>query len=281
MKKISYIILLIILPVVAFSQFRPYGSASKKVKKSKIKKSHFDVGVFTGTIFALTDIGGTGDKRRPSIMDVQIKETQLTYGVFGRYKFLPANMALYGGLQYGKLSGDDKLSINTSRYLRNKSFTNNIIDFTIRYEYYLPLVKFFYVPLDVYASTGLNLFYHKPILKENFTDDYIASNVVQPFKNFQVGTPFSFGATYTFPANIKSGLDVCWKKTYTDYLDGFTRPASKGMDGYFTITASASYIITNVNSGRMYSYKKPSYYKKSKFSKRKMTRKRFKSRSKF
>lgn len=280
MKKFYYIFLLTLIPIVGFSQFRPYGAGSK-TKKSKIKKSHFDVGVFTGPIFALTDIGGTGDKRRPSIMDIQLKETNLTYGVFGRFKILPANMAVSASLQYGKLSGDDKLSINTSRYNRNKSFENNIIDLTTRYEYYLPLVRYFYIPLDVYVSTGLNFFYHKPILHEELTDGDVPIGLRQPYKNFQVGTPFSFGATYTLPANIRTGLDICWKKTYTDYLDGFTRPASKGMDGYFAVTASVSYIISDVNSNRMSSFKKPSYYKKSKFTKRKVSRHRFKSRPKY
>jgi hypothetical protein len=271
---------MVMLPALVMAQFRPYGS-NKSVHKSKIKKSHWDAGVALGPAFALTDVGGIGQQRRPSILDVQLRKTQMSYGGFARYKIMPINFGIYGGLHYSKIAGDDKLSVNTSRYIRGKSFTNNIVDFVARFEYYIPVTRFISYPVDIYVSTGINLFYHKPVLYEDPEDIYNPKGVKQPYSNIQLGTPFSAGAFYTFDNNIRAGLDVCWRKTYTDYLDGFTRPASKGNDGFFTVTANVSYVLSDVNKGRMSSYKKPSYYKKSKFSKRKLGRKRFHSRPKY
>ena len=36
-----------------------------------------------------------------------------------------------------------------------------------------------------------------------------------------------------------------WRKTFTDYIDGFTRPWSKGKDSYVVTTVNLSYKMPN------------------------------------
>lgn len=275
-KKIFLILLLFIIPSIAFSQFRSYYGVKKQTRKSKIKKSHLDAGVVVGPIFSLTDIGGSGTKKRPLFLDIQYGQTQFFYGAFARYRILPIDVAISTGIYHGTLSGSDLLSPGTSRYLRGFSFTNSITEWTTKGEYFLPISKFTMSRFDYYVGLGATLLFHNP--KLSMPDS--AENLNPPglvYKKGQLAIPMSAGVVYTFPNNMfRVGLDVSWRKTFTDYLDGFTRPWAKHKDSYMMATVNGSYIIGKV--GKSYNSHKPSYYKAGK-KKSSYKRKRKKRRS--
>lgn len=225
-------------------------------KKRRLKPNEkFEFGINLGSGNSLTDIGGTKEKAQPLFFDVQFSKTTLSPGFFVRYRFKPY-YAVSGGFDYIKLSGDDKLSpVGTGRYNRGKNFKNNVLELNVKNEFYFaPFTK--NSPLDFYIYLGIAGIYHKPILNDDKIDIYDNPNA--DYNNMLPVIPMGIGFKSKFSYFI-IGYEVGWRKTFTDYLDGFTRPFSKGNDSYF------------VNSLKFSMYM-PQFQKTMKYSKRKVFR---------
>jgi len=270
MKKIIFIIILFLVPVIAFPQFlgmkgkhRKHKSHRKKSnkmfhskpkyltysgKKNNIfranKFTEIDAGLQLGVSQSTTDIGGKQYNGRPTFQDIQWPMTKVAFAAFGRYKY-SKNVAFSANLLLTKLAGDDALSPGTGRSGRNKSFTNHVEELSTRALYYLPHNRRLYTPFAYYGFTGLNVFYHNPHLSDPDNDMYDVQLMATPkvYHRVQVGIPFGIGMTYTLPYFIRVGAEITWHKTFTDFLDGFTRPYSKFNDAFSTVTFTASYII--------------------------------------
>lgn len=237
-------------------------SKAKKTKKLRWQKVHnnsfntvinkIDVGVNIGTANSLTDIGGTKTKRRPAFMDMQMSETKLSYGVFGRYRYSPY-YSFNAGINYCKISGDDKLSPETSsRYKRNFKFQNHILEFSGRAELYIttfifgektPIsMKRYFVPFECYAFLGIGAYKNNPTLYIQ-DETQIKSTTIKDDNNFQFTIPMGVGTYYTINKDWRVGYEVGYRKLFNDYLDGFTRSYSKGNDCYVLSSFSVSYLI--------------------------------------
>jgi hypothetical protein len=224
------------------SRSRPPGGTRRPLQRSRrsfvVQPRGFDYGVNLGTSHSLTDIGGTQFASRPFIMDTQWSTTSLNAGAFMRYKFSPL-FSLTGSLNYGKIGGADSLSgENSSRYQRNFYFTNNIFEFAAKGEFYVPK----YYPrsaFDFYGFVGVAVFYHDPDLNTPNPELYETGE----FNNLQPAIPMGIGGYYTFPSNWRLGYEIGWRKTFFDFLDGFTRPASQGNDSYYFGKVKVSYFI--------------------------------------
>lgn len=225
---------------------RPYSKRKRPVvsrRSQYFAQKGWDFGLITGTSNSLTDIGGAGMDAKPAFIDVQLRTTSLNAGAFARYKF-NNNFALNSSFHYGRISGDDKLSPEgSSRYNRGFSFSNQIMEFGVLAEFYIP--KYTRSPFDFYAYTGVVMFYHKP----NLVVPAGASNTAEAYSNFQPAIPVGLGISYTLPSNIRIGYDISYRKTFFDYLDGFTRPASRGNDAYFFNNIRISYYIKPSRGG--------------------------------
>ncbi|MDP4266566.1 MAG: DUF6089 family protein [Bacteroidota bacterium] len=226
--------------------------AGGRAKRGKIANEiDMSFGLSFGSTNSLTDIGGTSFQRSPLFFDTQWSETHLSYGAFFRCMF-SETFALNTTFNYSKLSGADSLNPKTtSRYYRGKYFEDNILEFGIRAEYFLPVrsdISFIKQgsELAYYTFLGTSLFYMDPNLggKTDKIDlEETANKGLNPYRNFQFAIPMGLGIIFNLTDEIYLGLDIGWHKTFTDYLDGFTRPASKGNDSFITTNFNICYKI--------------------------------------
>ncbi len=198
----------------------------------------WDVGFAMGTSHALTDIGGTADHSRFSLLDTQLDATGLNFGVFGRYRF--AEMyAFKMEFNYGELSGADSLTPETSgRHNRGFCFDNQIYELAFKGEVYLPKYML-NVPFDIYGYVGLALFYHDPDLRVPDPDDFEKPS----FSHFQPSIPMGFGVHYTFENDFRIGYNIGWRKTFTDHLEGVSTQHSRGNDSFYFNAINISYFL--------------------------------------
>src|ERR1700743_1035335 len=95
----------------------------------------WDFGATAGVANYLGDIGGGSGTRKNFISDMKLAETRWNFGGFARYKFRP-KLSLKLALDNLKLQGDDKLSSNPGRNLRNFNFKNDVWDLGLTLEYF-------------------------------------------------------------------------------------------------------------------------------------------------
>lgn len=225
-----------------FSGSKPPTQGKRPITQSRRSKAlqpkGWEFGANFGTSNSLTEIGGSKDSSRGFIMDTQFETTSLNLGAFTKYRF---NELIVAGLafNYGHIHGADSLSPpDTPRYNRGFAFENNIYELSFITEVYAP--KYWHnTPLDIYAYLGVGGFYHNPILTvpnpETFTYD--------DFSKYQVAFPIGLGANWTFYKYYKVGIDIGWRKTFTSYLNGFTRPASTGYNSYYFSAIKLTYFL--------------------------------------
>lgn len=238
------------------------GFSFKKFKGIGTTRKYYDLGGSLGTANALTDIGGKKEHGQSFIKDVQYKKTNLSIAAFRRQYFNPI-FSLYTGINYFRLSGADSLSIGTTRAKRNNSFKNDVFEGSVRTEIYWPrshnvFSRKLKPSAEFFVYTGLAAFYNKPRVSGtayNIEPTYL----YEGYNKIQIAIPFGAGVTLVLPKKYKIGIDVGWRKTFYDHLDGFTRPKGE----FFPKPTDDSYFITNVS----FSYvidKNSSTYKKKK-----------------
>lgn len=155
-----------------------------------------------------------------------------------RYTFDQAHMAGGLGLSYdltqhfsvrgnftiGKISGNDKYGRNS---IRNLNFSSMISEGDLDLQYYItPLgshsltpyvfagVAIYHFDPYTYDSTG-NKFYLKPLSTEG--EGFIAGR--SNYSLTQISLPFGAGIKMPLSDNLNVGLEVGFRKTFTDYLD--------------------------------------------------------------
>ena len=153
-------------------------------------------------------------------------------GAFVRYNLSP-RWTLKGSVSYGTISGADSTSSDPNRLERNLSFRSRILDIAGTVEFniwpYVAGNKRYY-NTTLYPFIGLCVFHFNP-------EAYYQGNWVplQPlgtegqettmfndrtkYSLTQVGIPFGLGFKHNFGGNWNMGLEVGWRKTFTDYLD--------------------------------------------------------------
>lgn len=204
------IVLLFLFPVIANAQY------------------YWDIGVNIGPSNYLGEIGGREKTRRDFIWDMKLQHTRWDFGGFVRYKFHP-DIAGKVDLNWIRLYGADKYSLYPYRRARNLTFKNNIVEITAMGEYY------FYTVNDIgntgryrndfraYVTAGIGGIYHNP--KGPLNGQWYAlrplktEGQAKPYAKFGLVIPFGMGFFYTIDRRYKLGLELVWRKTFTDYLD--------------------------------------------------------------
>lgn len=261
-----------IIPAIAFSQGHRKKSGKRKKTHHKSspkfmsnknkhkyggnKYTEYDGGLTIGTASSLTDIGGKKWAGRDFFMlDNQFNTTNIAVGLFAR-KRLDKHFAVNGSLDYAGLSGSDLYSPGTSRFNRGKSFTNKIVELSAKCEYFLPKNKRLHSPLDYFGYAGLGVFYQNPkVVDSNPEEAIISSTQPVKFSKIQLTMPIGIGFYYTFPNYLRVGMDIGYRKTFTDYMDGFTRPASQGNDCYFFTMVNVAYVFKASSRTKMSAYR--------------------------
>lgn len=130
-------------------------------------------------------------------------------------------------LSLGMLRADDKKNKKASLQSRNLNFQTNLFEWELGAQYNLfNLNHKWWTP---YVFAGGAMFHVKP-----FTADAGGTKVfLQPlstegqgfvagkgnYKSTQFAIPFGFGAEYLITEDIRIGLEVGLRKTFTDYID--------------------------------------------------------------
>lgn len=124
-------------------------------------------------------------------------------------------------VSYMRIGGADS---NFAEYeLRNLSFTNNIYEVSNIMEFnFQPFSSRYYHQHNTfYLMAGIAGFYHNP--KANLNGEIVELRRAQTenvdYSPFQISVPFGAGFKQSLGKNLILGLEVGWRKTFTDHLD--------------------------------------------------------------
>ncbi len=169
-------------------------------------------------------LGGASNYHGDLADEIVLAETHLSGGVFYRYNFNEF-WAYRPMLSVMTISGSDE---NFEEYrLRNLSFKSNIIELSNTLE--LNFQPFSNSPYhnssSFYAFAGVALMYHNPKAELNGEWHKLRNLNTEnlPPKNrynrFQFAIPFGGGYKYAISRNLMLGIELGWRRTFTDYLD--------------------------------------------------------------
>lgn len=185
-----------------------------------------DFGINIGASNYLGKIGGKASTRRDFIFDMKLAQTKPTLGFFYRHRF-NESYGITGTLTFAQIAGDDAITTNPARKERNLSFFNTITELSTRGEYY------FYTIHDVgnhgrylinfrpYVFAGMGIFHHFP--KAEYNGSVYNLRPLQTegkeYSLLSVSIPAGLGFYFTYKNRYKLSFEMCYRKTFTDYLD--------------------------------------------------------------
>jgi hypothetical protein len=203
----------------------------------------FEAGLNFGPSFFLGDLGGNSGKGTNNLKDLNLEFTKLMKGAyFTMYPNKWLGIRLSAGLTY--LEGDDA-AINTTginelwRKQRNLDFRTNVWEANIAVEIF-PTMFFSNDPenqprLRPYGLIGIGMFHFNPEgsltdLKGNKTwyklqplhtegQGFAEYPNRKPYNLTQMNIPFGAGAKYYFSERVNAGIEILYRKTFTDYID--------------------------------------------------------------
>lgn len=186
----------------------------------------WDFGGSIGAANYLGDIGGKERNRRDFIADLKLAKTRWNTSVFGRYRYR-RDLFFKAAFDYLRIEGDDKLSTNLGRKFRNLNFRNDIysLEVTTQVHFYdnpnLGLNAHYRWELNAYFFFGAGGFFHSP--KAEYQGSWVKLQPLQTegykYKKIGVSIPLGIGYYFTYRSQHKFGMELNWRKTFTDYLD--------------------------------------------------------------
>jgi hypothetical protein len=233
MKKI-FLLLLLFASITGWSQYQ------------------WDYGLKLGAANYLGDIGGKEQQRRDLFWDMHLGQTRYAVGAFGRYKF-SKRFALSAGVDHLLIQDADQFTTYIPRRARNLNFRNRMFELSARAEFTLWYDndvgnRGYYNPdYKLYGFLGLAAFYSNPQARLVYDEsekefaaslggdtaslvpgEYVNDNwySLRPlstegatYSNFGIAIPMGIGMYFTFNKSWRIGWEICWRKTFTDYLD--------------------------------------------------------------
>lgn len=221
-----------------------------------------ELGVSTGPLFFLGDLGGNVGAGSRFIKDIDWPETKLGAGV--QLNFFPSDwVSLRTAYYHGAVAGNDIHSPNTTtndifRFNRNLHFRSRIDEISAMLELYplriIPTNR--QTILDIiqpYALIGVGLFHFNPQAKDI---DNVWVNLhplklegqgfaeypdSKPYKLTQINLLAGVGVKYYLNARTYIGVEVAYRKLFTDQIDNvsanyYVDPAF--FDNYLTPSAA-------------------------------------------
>ena len=187
-----------------------------------LQAQYAEIGILAGGSTYLGDISEvafTAKETHPSI-----------YGFF-KWNFNPyIGVKLSGG--YGRISGDDANSSRAYANLRNLSFTSDIYEGALLFEWNLTgfTAKRLRQRFSPYVFAGVSVFNHNP--RAFYNGQWIDLQPLgtegqgttafperDPYGLTQVGVPMGGGVRIALTEKWTLGAEVKFTKTFTDYLD--------------------------------------------------------------
>jgi len=142
---------------------------------------------------------------------------------------LADQIMLRGGISYTVLGGADRYSKDTALVHRNLSFETSLIEFSLLGELYL--FNLYNQKYSPYLFGGLAVYHFNPyaydskgqkvFLKPLSTEGQGLSQYPdrKPYSLTQLALPFGGGFKYAINDNLRLGLELGFRKLFTDYLD--------------------------------------------------------------
>lgn len=236
-KNIIFLFLSILFANLAHSQGFARPNAWKKLRK--------EVTLQIGGSGFLGDLGGrnrTGTDFSPADLEIALTRPAVSAGF--RYK-LNKNFNVHSSLNYLLLAGDDKLTTEKYRNNRNLNFKSNVFELASRLEFGISSFKRTGVyrlkrsslgkinrrkAFEVIGFVGVGVFYFNPKGKnptsgkwENLynlhTEGQGLPDGPSQYKRVSVSIPMGVSFHYIIDKDWSIGLELCYRKTFTDYID--------------------------------------------------------------
>lgn len=175
--------------------------------------------------FYMGDIGGPGPaKTGPAA--IQFSQTRLHMALHGRRFFHPM-FAVRAELGYGQVRATDKAADEPTRYSRNLSFRNNIIEFSARGEFHPFSIKDvgrtyrYSLQFNAYGFLGIGVFYNNPQAEYNGTWTALQPLQTEGVSYSKIVPAIPLGAGFEFRINKHHivGFEFGARMTFTDYID--------------------------------------------------------------
>lgn len=152
-------------------------------------------------------------------------------GITGNYE-LTDQFMIRAGLTYSVIGAADRYNSDSGLINRNLSFETSIYEFSGMIEYYLN--NLYERRFSPYAFVGLAAFHFDPYTIYNGNKVHLQPlstegqglpgyNDRKPYSLFQMAIPFGAGAKYAITENIHIGLEISFRKLFTDYLDDVSK----------------------------------------------------------
>lgn len=150
-------------------------------------------------------------------------QSKLAGGLGGSYD-ISDRVSLRGALVYGNISANDKLGKNRTR---NLNFSSKLYDANAGVEYYItPLEDHVLTP---YIFGGIAFYHFNPYTYDTLGKKYFLKFLHTEGEGFipgrpdykltQFAIPFGAGVKFSLSENINVGIEVGFRKLFTDYLD--------------------------------------------------------------
>jgi len=253
-KIVLYIFfILFTIPALVFGQNeapKNKESYQQKMGRFRVKKKDFKKYRYLtagGSFNFLTYFGDLAPA--DNFMSTEFSQIKPGVSAFVNYRYAP-RVSLKTELLYGRLTGDDftsadpNNSMDQSRYIRNLSFRNDILDLSLMAQIYL-----FKNYLDfgqrksfnMYINGGFSIFYHNPKGKvpdfmysgERYPNSgkwvslrplgtegqFSAFYDFKPYSSVQFSVPFGGGFLFRLSERLDFALEINYRMLLTDYID--------------------------------------------------------------
>jgi hypothetical protein len=204
-------------------------------RRTQWKKYRHQVGASIGLTGFLGELGGATAIGSDGIRDLNFNQNRITINIEYRY-FIERNFSVRASFLFGFLSGSDASTAEPFRNARNLHFRAPVFELSGMIEYFLlreepgkksPFNKNKFI-FDFYVFAGVGIAYFNPQAKY---EGYWVS--LQPlgtegqgidlqppkYSRFTPVIPIGFGFAKKFKNFWSAGLELTYRKTFTDYLD--------------------------------------------------------------
>lgn len=244
---------LVLFPTLAYPQNespRKKQGFKKRMENFRVKKKDFKKNRYVsagGGLHFLTYFGDLAPA--DNFLSTDISQIKPGISAFISYRYGP-RMSLKGELMYGRLTGDDFTSADPdnakarSRYIRNLSFRNDILDLSVMsrffvFKNYLEFKE--RKAFNIFFTGGISLFYHNPkarvpdfkINNERYPNsgEWVALRPLgtegqfsphyekEPYSNFQFSIPVGGGFNFKLTERLDLDIEINYRFLLTDYID--------------------------------------------------------------
>lgn len=144
-------------------------------------------------------------------------------GGIGMHYGINENWDFRGSIIFGQLTADDKYGKNKAR---NLNFSTNLLEFQAGIQYNFRSLSEIITP---YAFAGVAVFHFNPYTYDSTGAKYFLQPLSTEGQGFQNGNkiygltqfaiPFGAGVNFSISDKISVGIEVGFRKLFTDYLD--------------------------------------------------------------